>query len=241
MKRESVVTGNGGATLEEPIWGVVERTLGVDRSAMGTRRPSFVQLGGDSIAALRLVEQVERISEGVRLPVSAVLNPTASIDSLVELVTELQKAGGQEKIPRGRVDVVRASDLTLERFFSEEQLSAVKAMNARTDVMSSTAKNIFLTGANGFLGRHMALELLKRVAPVGGCVYCLVRSQSDEQAMDRMMQSYDTADGNLRALVEDYKSNLIVLSGKQRKNRTRVIFSFYSMFNVLIVLMAANQ
>ena len=216
-RMESVIQGAGGTTVEEQVWGAVEMTLGVDRESIGgvgTRRPSFLQLGGDSISAVRLVEHVERMTSGVRLPVSAVLNPTSSIDSLCNLVAELKKQqqeGGGSKGPQ-QVDVVKISDLTLDKFFTEETLEAAKDIYKKG--VPSTAKNVLLTGANGFLGRFLALEVLKRVTPSGGRLYCLVRAQSDEQAHERMMQAYETSDGKLQKLVEGYGPQLQVLAGE---------------------------
>lgn len=212
-RREAVVRGDGGATVEEMVWGAVERTLGVDRQDVRGRKLSFVQLGGDSMGAVRLVEHVERLSGGVRLPVSAVLNPTASIDRVVELVADLMKAPDQ--LPRERVEAIQAADLTLQKFFSPEELQHGKSQYGQP--LPSTAKHVLLTGANGFLGRFVALEALKKVTPLGGRVYCLVRAQSDEQAWERMMQAYHTPDGKLRDYLERFRSSLVVLAGRCRE------------------------
>lgn len=75
------------------------------------------------------------------------------------------------------------------------------------------ASNVLITGANGFLGRFLALEALERVAPLGGRVYCLVRAQSDEEARKRMIKSYETPDGKLQAHVAGLEGHLTILAG----------------------------
>ena len=59
--------------------------------------------------------------------------------------------------------VIRAADLQLERFLSEEDLrSARSAMSASQ--LPAAPEVALLTGANGFLGRFLLLELLQTVS-----------------------------------------------------------------------------
>jgi fatty acid CoA ligase FadD9 len=63
----------------------------------------------------------------------------------------------------------------------------------------SGAPVVVLTGANGFLGRFLLLELLDRLAPSGGKVVALVRAPSDEAAHTRLAESYARVDPKLPA------------------------------------------
>lgn len=121
--------------MEAIVWGAVERTLGVDRRKLGAGKQwTFSSLGGDSVSALRFVDDLERQLQGLKLPVSTVLSPIASIDSLVQTVTERLQAKPSEEEQRSstspaRSDVIKASDLSLDRFFSQEEMEAAKSMN----------------------------------------------------------------------------------------------------------------
>jgi fatty acid CoA ligase FadD9 len=54
-----------------------------------------------------------------------------------------------------------------------------------------------LTGANGFLGRFLLLELLERVAPSGGRVVAMVRARDDRAARERLAAAYTRVDPKL--------------------------------------------
>ena len=45
---------------------------------------------------------------------------------------------------------------------------------------------MLLTGATGFVGRYLALELLEQMEQVGGTLICLVRAGSDDEARRRL-------------------------------------------------------
>jgi len=209
-KRERVMRGDGGVTLEEKLCAAIEMVLGIDSASLGGAS-SFLQLGGDSLSAVRLVDLVEKVIGGVRLPVAEVLNPAASIDHLCTLVVKLKHEEEKRGCTRSphQEDIIKASDLTLDNFFPPEIIRAAKTIYKQH--LPATAKHVLLTGANGFLGRFLALQLLERVE---GQVFCLVRAQSEQQAYERMMEAYDTPDGKLRKVVKGYGSRLKVLNGK---------------------------
>ena len=63
--------------------------------------------------------------------------------------------------------VVHAEDLRLEAFLGQAAIESANAL----PLPSGPAKTVLLTGANGFLGRFLLLDLLERVAPHDGDVY----------------------------------------------------------------------
>src|SRR3954470_22977339 len=50
-------------------------------------------------------------------------------------------------------------------------------------------KNIFITGATGFLGGELLVDLSKRTEV--GKIYCLVRSGSKDKAVQRLKKVFD--------------------------------------------------
>jgi fatty acid CoA ligase FadD9 len=60
-------------------------------------------------------------------------------------------------------------------------------------------RTVLLTGATGFLGRFLALELLERLALVGGKLICLVRAKDDTAARERLDKAFRSGDPALLA------------------------------------------
>ena len=63
----------------------------------------------------------------------------------------------------GNTAVIRAEDLKLERFLSEEDLQSARSATSAQALPAETEVAL-LTGANGFLGRFLLLELLQTVS-----------------------------------------------------------------------------
>ena len=79
---------------------------------------------------------------------------------------------------------------------------------------------MLLTGANGFLGRFLALDLLERAASHGGRVVCIVRAPSDEAALERRSASFQDPDPALWARFQALSAGrLTVLQGDLMKPR----------------------
>ena len=63
--------------------------------------------------------------------------------------------------------------------------------------MTGEPKTVLLTGANGWLGRFLALELLERAAQTGGTVITVVRGRDEAAARARLEVAYDSGDPDL--------------------------------------------
>src|SRR5262249_24757253 len=105
---------------------------------------------------------------------------------------------------------VHARDLTLDKFLDEATLTAAPSLPNP----SHEVRTVLLTGATGFLGRHLALEWLERMDLVDGKVICLVRAKDDASARQRIDATFDSGDPKL---LEHYGSlaanHLEVLAG----------------------------
>ncbi|WP_437779849.1 thioester reductase domain-containing protein [Sorangium sp. So ce1097] len=200
----------------------LEATLGL--ADVDPRGPqSFAQLGGDSLTAVRFGRLVEEIS-GATVPVGLVLDPTSSVGALVAHL-ERALAGGSARRPAtfdavhgAGAERVRAADLRIDRFLGPDELAAA-ARSAPATALPARARVALLTGANGFLGRFLALELLRRL-PEGGRLYCVVRSPDDALAFARLRASYASDPallGNFDALSD--RGRLVALAGDLMKPR----------------------
>jgi fatty acid CoA ligase FadD9 len=162
----------------------------------------FIDIGGDSLAALSLSHLLLDIYD-IELPVGVIIDPASSLDQLVDrMVRELQphaKRPTFTTVHGAAAAVARASDLTLDRFIDEPTLAGVAGLpRAR-----SSAQTILLTGATGFLGRRLAIDLLRRVAATEGRLICIARGTDTQKARQRIETGLDTDPdliGELRSL-----------------------------------------
>jgi fatty acid CoA ligase FadD9 len=159
---------------------------------------SFLAQGGDSLLAVRLTSILEE-RFGVRVPVGMVLDPTSSARAVVGYVTgRLGGGAGPRQVTFAEVHgagaaVVRAADLRVDRFLGAAELDAASRATPAS-ALPETARVALLTGANGFLGRHLLLELLARVPERGGKVVALVRAPTDAAAAERLAAAYRGVD-----------------------------------------------
>ena len=65
----------------------------------------------------------------------------------------------------------------------DEILSKISSVNKNEDCLN----NVFLTGANGFVGIHVLYELLNTT---NNAIYCLVRGKSIEHSLERLKKAY---------------------------------------------------
>jgi fatty acid CoA ligase FadD9 len=185
-----------GVPVSEKVAGAFAVTLGLTVDEVRAADQSFQKLGGDSLGAVELVTRIRELC-GVDLPVALVLDPTASVRTLIRAVEERLSAEAPSRrvtfaeVHGAGATTVRAEDLRIERFIASSELAAVAS------TPPSGPPVVVLTGANGFLGRFLLLDLLERVAPSGGKVVAIVRAPDDATAWERLTSSYARADPKL--------------------------------------------
>src|SRR4029077_6508544 len=106
---------------------------------------------------------------------------------------------------------IRATDLTLDKFLPEHLLAEARALTLPKDAEPQT---VLLTGANGYLGRFLALEWLQRLSETGGTLICLLRGADYESPRGRLKHIFEEGDAKLsarcRALAAEHRE---VISG----------------------------
>jgi fatty acid CoA ligase FadD9 len=217
-------SGAGAASVEERVRRAMEVTLGLRDIDVGETMQSFIQLGGDSLSAVRLADLIRDLC-GVEVPVGLLLDPTLRVSAVVRYVEE--RLSGRpsarevtfESVHGAGSPIVRADDLRLDRFLGPEDFEAAKSALPAT-ALPREAQVTLLTGANGFLGRFLALTLLERAARSGGKVVCVVRAPSDAEALERLRASYRGSDPALLAQFQALSAGrLTVLQGDLMKPR----------------------
>ncbi|GAA4997428.1 carboxylic acid reductase [Actinopolymorpha pittospori] len=179
---------------DRPVLDTVVRAVGAlvgDHATQPAPAMRFVDLGGDSLSALGLSTLLQEIY-GVEVPVSMLVGPATSLGDVAGHIEAARTAGTSRPTARlvhGAGSTIRVDDLRTDAL-----LDAATAAAPPLADRPSSPRAVLLTGGNGFLGRFVALELLKRL----DCeVVCLVRGRSDEGARRRLEQAFDTGDPGL--------------------------------------------
>ena len=173
----------------------------------------FIELGGDSLSALTFSNLLHDIFD-VEVPVGQIIGPATDLRQLAEYV-EAERESGSKRPRFGTVHVrdaieVRAADLTLEKFIDAKTLTEAEALPRR----AGRPHTILLTGANGYLGRFLALEWLERLAETGGQLICIVRGTDADLAGKRLEDAFQSGDPQLIQRFRDLAADhLEVIAG----------------------------
>jgi len=205
------------SAVEEVLASVYAEVLGLER--VGTD-DSFFDVGGDSISAMRLIAAVNQaLDVGLTArtlfdyPTVRGLSQQLRADATAGAAISAARPGNDRRYVavHGRdTSEVHAGDLKLEKFIDAATLSAVSMLPGP----NPETRAVLLTGATGFLGRYLALELLEQMESVGGRLICLVRARSDTEARQRLDAIFDSGDSELLRQYQELASDhLEVVAG----------------------------
>lgn len=182
------------ASVEATVLKAAEISLGIDKIPNGGD-VSFDEIGGDSLSAVSFALLLEDVFN-FPIEVADILHPT---NTLLDLARKIEYSRRPNDIARTTHDDVhgkdttrlRSADLTLDRFISCKTLdAATKLPPASTE----DPKTVLLTGANGFLGRFVALEWLERLSQNKGRLICLGRGADDAGVEARLREAFVSGD-----------------------------------------------
>ncbi|AHY45894.1 Thioester-redct: thioester reductase domain [Rubrobacter radiotolerans] len=160
---ERLPEGEGPEEEEAALSGIFESVLSLEPGDVG-REDDFFEIGGHSLAAAELLTKIET-AFGVRLPVSEVLaSPTPA--GLRERISAFRAGGSvRENAPDPRADAVLGRDIS------------PASPGPPWGPPLREAREVFLTGATGFLGAFLLAGLLRGTSARVGC---LVRRRAGE-------------------------------------------------------------
>ncbi|WP_139801931.1 amino acid adenylation domain-containing protein, partial [Mycobacterium angelicum] len=179
---------------EEILAGIYAQVLGIERVGVDD---SFFALGGDSLSAMRVIAAINTALD-IRLEVR-VLFDAPSVRSLSQQLARRATEPSFEAVHRPQSAVVHAADLTLDKFIDAPTLDAAPQLPGP----ETRVRTVLLTGATGFLGRYLVIELLQQMELVDGTLICLVRARSDEDARRRLEQAFERSGD--RALLRHFQ------------------------------------
>ena len=173
----------------------------------------FTDLGGDSLSALTFSNLLTDIFE-IEVPVGVIISPATNLRGLAEFV-EAERGSGSSRptfasAHGSGATEVRAADLTLDKFIDAKTLHDAPTLPRAT----GAPYTVLLTGANGWLGRFLALEWLERMSETGGKLVTVIRGRDDAEARSRLEKVFDSGDPVLlRRFRELAADHLEVLAG----------------------------
>jgi fatty acid CoA ligase FadD9 len=195
----------------------IDTVIGAARAVLGSADldadAHFTDLGGDSLSALTFSNLLGDMF-GVEVPVGVIINPAGNLLKIAEYV-ENQRGSDATRPTFATVHgqgatEVRAGDLTLDKFIDAKTLAQATTLPRAT----GEAHTVLLTGANGWLGRFLALGWLERLSEAGGLLIAIVRGADANQARERLEQAFDSRDpALLRRFRELAADHLEVLAG----------------------------
>lgn len=199
-------------TTLEKLAKVLEASLGTEGLDVSTPR-TFDELGGDSLGATAFSLSVEEIF-GVQLPADSILSPTGSLEKWANEIdrslTDAEASPTFASIHGKQATEVHTRDLQLARFLGETAMERAASIQP----VSNDVRTVLLTGANGFLGRHVCLQWMERLAENGGKLICLVRGADDEGARERLDAVFTGPDPEFEARYRELaEKHLEVLAG----------------------------
>jgi thioester reductase-like protein len=144
---------------------------------------SFFELGGHSLLGIQLLSRVRDEYSMDIPPRSFFESPTVA--GLAQLVSGSAPPAGSTK------DRTRVADLRAEVSL-DPGITPRSPHGARSESRSeprSEPDTVFLTGATGFLGSHLLVELLEKTSAT---LYCLVRSRDPQDGMRKIVRHLES-------------------------------------------------
>lgn len=172
--------------IEKQLATIWSELLGIEQIGI---YDSFFELGGDSLLSVHLLTRIQE-TLNINLPLFYLFKDP-SITGIIKAIDTLQQLGNQ--IARNNSTDI---DLQAEVILDAEIRASVPFFGSVRQ-----PKQLFLTGATGFLGGFILYELLQQTQAT---IYCLVRASSLEKGKRRIqsnLEQYLLWDNNLSSRI----------------------------------------
>ena len=220
-------------TTAQKIGKILEAQLGLQTVDTDSDR-SFIEWGGDSLGAVLFGLSLEEVF-GVEVQANAILSPTATIEIWAKSIdARLSGAAARPSFAsvHGKdAEEIDRADVSLSNFIERRVLDQAKDKDwSRKD----SGRSVLLTGANGYLGRFVCLDLLREAARTDGQLVCLIRAKDNEAARTRLRNVFkgagpldadfiDLADKHLKVFAGDLAAPDFGLPAETYLNLTKSI------------------
>ncbi|WP_440899943.1 thioester reductase domain-containing protein, partial [Actinosynnema sp.] len=163
----------------------------------------FFSLGGNSLLVARLAAQLSR-EHDVELPIDEIFR-VPTVEGIARAVEVHQRR-------RDNVDSAALYAQQVAELVADVRLDPAIVPDGLPNADWFSPKNILVTGATGYLGAFLAVELVQRTSAT---VHCLVRGESQDAAWDRLEEVLR----KYRAWDESYRTRMRVVTGDLSKPR----------------------
>lgn len=169
LKTEFVAPRN---YLETQLVNIFTNILNINNISI---HDDFFELGGNSLLAVQLIAKLHN-TLFIDLPVRCIFD-TPTVEGLAQTIKKVKQQGysSLKQVIDFKSEIVLDPQIyPTNKFLKEEQITQ--------------QRNIFLTGATGFLGAYLLDELLKTT---NAKIYCLVRADNESDALKRLQKNLD--------------------------------------------------
>lgn len=173
----------------------------------------FYNMGGDSLTTVYFSNVLAQLFN-VKIPIEKIVNPIFTLNDIADYIKAQQISpaisASFNTIHGDNVTTVYAEQLKLDYFLDKDLLINAHHLSS----FQQATKMVLLTGANGFLGRFICLQLMQTLSQIGGKLICLIRAKSNEEAKQRLCDVYSNSDKQLLTQFNQLAAKcLVVLAG----------------------------
>lgn len=171
-------------TIEKKLAQIWSELLRLENDSVLHRKTNFFDVGGHSLLTTRLISSI-RDTFGVHLTLADILVSP----ELCDIASRIEQSLSPVESSNVDFEVLKSEEvvLTLEAVLDASIYPAPTRKAGysryRVEMVSLPPRNLFLTGATGFLGAHLLHALLKYSTTI---VFCLVRAANEDAAFDRI-------------------------------------------------------
>lgn len=171
---------------------VFEKVLNIEQYSL---TDSFLELGGDSLTGFELVSRMEQKFH-IKLDLREILQDSSvsGIADYIRRVLSGNRGGGRK--------------VNLE---AECRLEETIRVSSEYETPVRDCRKLFLTGSTGFLGAYLIRAILTQYPREGLSLFCLVRADSEELGMERIVQNmrhYECWDEQYRPFIHPVPGDL---------------------------------
>jgi fatty acid CoA ligase FadD9 len=211
QKRKDLIGAQSSLSLLEILTKLLEVDLNI-RVVDSGELSTFYELGGDSLGAMLFSASIEEIL-GVELPADMILSPTGNLQKWTDYI-ERVLSGSMDRPTFASIhgkDAINISsyELNLSNFFGIDVLDSVVSLSSP----ATPSRTVFLTGANGFLGRFVCLAWLEKLVTIGGTLICVIRATDNASARARLDAVFTGLDPKLASRYKLACDHLEVVAG----------------------------
>ncbi|WP_288496130.1 carboxylic acid reductase [uncultured Pantoea sp.] len=203
---------NQQSTLETVIQ-IASNLVGATGGIKIEPSASFRDIGGDSLSAVNFSLTLEDVFN-IKMPIDKIVGPVYSLNDIAQYIDSSPEHNSTRPdfsaIHGVTPTEIYASQLKLSAFIERPLLEQASHLR----IKSKASRKILLTGASGYLGRFICLQLMEDLNKSGGELVCIVRGKDAQSARQRLENTFGAPDS---ALAEHFKALadkcLIVIAG----------------------------